>query len=213
MPWKKRLIIIIHAVLFSIGLMVFSFFIQYDMPVRLVSLAALLVPAVIIGTRIKTWREFGLIIGEVHSFSCLVICVISGIIAGILLSMYYRWHLDISLLPKSFHLFVITAALIGSMEELVFRGFLQGYIKSLGGVLSVLISTISHTGYKCCLFLSPAAPGNIDISFLAFWTFCAGIVFGTVRHQTKSLFPSLVGHAVFDILVYAEFTGAPWWVW
>jgi membrane protease YdiL (CAAX protease family) len=99
------------------------------------------------------------------------------------------------------------------MEELVFRGFLQEYIRSINGPFSVLFSTISHTGYKCCLFLSPVVTTNIDVGFLALWTFIIGILFGTIRHLSKSLLPSLSAHALFDILVYAEFATAPWWVW
>jgi membrane protease YdiL (CAAX protease family) len=130
-----------------------------------------------------------------------------------LFAVIYRWHLDISLFPKSLHLFVIVAALIGCVEELVFRGFIQEYVRSINGPFSVLFSTLSHTGYKCCLFLSPLITANIDVGFLALWTFIAGLLFGTIRHLSKSLLPSLTAHILFDILVYAEFISAPWWVW
>jgi membrane protease YdiL (CAAX protease family) len=129
------------------------------------------------------------------------------------LAVCYRLYLDISLFPKSFHLFVIVAAIIGCMEELVFRGFLQEYVKSINGPFSILFSTLSHTGYKCCLFLSPVITADIDIGKLAVYTFIAGILFGTMRHLSKSILPSLFAHALFDILVYAEFVTAPWWVW
>jgi len=137
----------------------------------------------------------------------------AGIAGGASLSFLYRWHLDISLIPGSIHLFVIVAAFIGSMEELVFRGFIQDYALRVNGLFSILAGTISHTGYKCCLFLSPAAESGIDLGFLALWTLLAGLIFGTVKHFTKSILPTLAAHAVFDILVYAEFANAPWWVW
>jgi membrane protease YdiL (CAAX protease family) len=56
-------------------------------------------------------------------------------------------------------------------------------------------------------------PADINVGFLALWTFGVGLLFGTVRHLSKSLLPSLTAHVLFDILVYAEFTTAPWWVW
>ena len=139
--------------------------------------------------------------------------LIIGIAMGIMLVVIYRWHLEFRLFPASLHLFVITAALIGSVEELVFRGFLQEYVRNINGPFSILFSTLSHTGYKCCLFLSPAVTSDVNVGFLALWTFLAGILFGTVRHLTGSLLPSLSAHALFDILVYAEFVTAPWWVW
>jgi membrane protease YdiL (CAAX protease family) len=99
------------------------------------------------------------------------------------------------------------------MEELVFRGFIQDYVKGINAPFSILFSTISHTAYKCCLFLSPMVTADINIGFLAIWTLIAGIMFGTIRHLSKSILPSLIVHALFDILFYAEFVIAPWWVW
>lgn len=213
MSGGKKLIILYEAVCCSFGLMIFSFFIHYKFPVRLLSFAALIISAFIISRNLRSLSDLKKITGEKISFKIAFLYTISGIALGIVLAVCYRRHLDISIFPGSFHFFVITAALIGCMEELVFRGFLQVSVQEINGPVSILFSTLSHTGYKCCLFLSPAASANIDISFLAFWTFIAGILFGTLRHFSKSILPSLSAHALFDILVYAELTGAPWWVW
>jgi membrane protease YdiL (CAAX protease family) len=213
MSGGKKLTLLSQAVLCSLGLMVFSFFIHYKFPVRLLSFAALLISAFIINRNLRSLSDLKKIIIENISFKIILTFTIFGIALGIALAVVYRWHLDIILFPNSFHSFVIVAALIGCMEELVFRGFLQEYIRSINGPFSVLFSTISHTGYKCCLFLSPVVTTNIDVGFLALWTFIIGILFGTIRHLSKSLLPSLSAHALFDILVYAEFATAPWWVW
>lgn len=61
--------------------------------------------------------------------------------------------------------------------------------------------------------LRSMAAAGIDIGLLAFWTFVAGIIFGTIKHFSKSILPSFIAHALFDIWVYAEFVSAPWWVW
>lgn len=213
MKGGERVTILSEAILTSLGLMVFSFFVQFKFPVRLLAFAALLISAVIISRNIKLLADLKKITGELISLRTTLLYIIFGIVIGIVLALIYRWHLDLSLFPKSVHLFVFSAALIGCMEELVFRGFLQEHVKSINGPFSILFSTISHTGYKCCLFLSPAITANIDVGFLALWTFLAGILFGTIRHLSKSLIPSLSAHVLFDILVYAEFVTAPWWVW
>jgi len=213
MSGRKKLTLLSEAALCSIGLMTFAFFIHYEFPVRLISFTALLIPAFIISRNLRSLSDLKIITGENISFRITLPYMIFGIATGLLLAVIYRGHLDISLFPKSLHIFVLIAAIIGSMEELVFRGFLQGYVKNLNGPVSILFGTLSHTGYKCCLFLSPVIPANIDIGFLAFWTFIAGILFGTIRHLSKSVLPSLSAHALFDILVYAEFVRAPWWVW
>jgi membrane protease YdiL (CAAX protease family) len=213
MSGGKRLTVLSGAILCSLGLMVFSFFIQFKFPVRLLAFAALLMSAFIISKNLRSFSDLKKITGEYVSWKITLLYLIIGIAMGIMLVVIYRWHLGISLFPASLHLFVITAALIGCVEELVFRGFLQEYARSINGPFSILFSTLSHTGYKCCLFLSPAVTTDINVGFLIFWTFLAGILFGTVRHLSKSILPSLSAHALFDILVYAEFVTAPWWVW
>ena len=209
----KRLAVLSEAILCGLGLMVFSFFIQFKFPVRLLAFAALLMSAFVISINIRSFTDLKKITGEYVSFKITLLLLITGIAMGIMLVVSYRWHLGISLFPVSIHFFVITAALIGCVEELVFRGFLQEYTRSINGPFSILFSTLSHTGYKCCLFLSPAATADINVGFLFIWTFLAGILSGTVRHLSKSLLPSVSAHALFDILVYAEFVTAPWWVW
>lgn len=213
MSAENKLSVLSGAILCSLGLMVFSFFIQFKFPVRLLAFAALLMSAFIISKNLRSFSDLKKITGESDSCKKTLLYLITGIAMGIILAVIYRQYLGIILFPSSFHLFVITSAIIGSVEELVFRGFLQEYTRSITGPFSILFSTLSHTGYKCCLFLSPAVTADINIGFLVLWTFLAGIIFGTVRHLTKSLLPTLSAHALFDILVYAEFVTAPWWVW
>jgi len=213
MSGEKRLTILSGAFLCSIGLMIFSFFINYKFPVRLVSFAGLTISALIIARNLRSLSDFKKLYGDISPVKTTLLFLSFGIVSGTGLAVLYRWYLDISLFPISIHSFVIVAALIGGVEEFVFRGFLQEYVKEINGPFSVLFSTLSHTGYKCFLFLSPVSAADIDVGFLALWTFGAGILFGTIRHLSKSLLPSLSAHILFDILVYAEFAAAPWWVW
>ncbi|HBC78530.1 MAG TPA: hypothetical protein DEO60_06150 [Bacteroidales bacterium] len=213
MSGKKRLVVLSEAIICSLGLMIFSYFIQLNFPVRFLAFTALFVSAFVISINIRSFTDLKKITGEYISCKKTVLHLITGIVMGIMLILLYRWHLGISLFPASIHPFVITAALIGCVEELVFRGFLQEYVRSFNSPFSILFSTLSHTGYKCCLFLSPATAGDINVGFLFLWTFIAGILLGTVRHLSKSLLPSLTAHALFDVMVYAEFVTAPWWVW
>jgi membrane protease YdiL (CAAX protease family) len=213
MAENKSHVFISEAILCSIGLMVFSFFIHYRFPIRLLSFAALTLPAYIIGRNLLSYSDLKKIIGEQSSFRIIFSYSIPGLLTGLFLAAFYRWHLDKSLFPESLHLFVFAAALIGCLEELVFRGYIQEHVKNVNATFSILFSTISHTGYKCCLFLYPLLSERVDVGFLALWTLIAGILFGTMKHFSKSVFPSLIAHALFDILVYAEFIRAPWWVW
>ncbi len=197
----------------SIALMVFSWFIHYGFPAILISVAALIFSAFIFSRNVLNFQDLRRKVGDYTSCKNYMPLGIGGVLSGIVTALLYRWHLGICLVPGSLNCFIIIAALIGAMEELVFRGFIQEQVKYLKGPFSVLFSTLSHTGYKCCLFLSPMALYNIDVLNLAFWTFLFGLLFGSIKHITKSILPSMIAHAIFDIWVYSELVKAPWWVW
>ena len=213
MTQRTKPAILSEAIICSLGFIVFAYFIHYRFPARLISFGALLLSGIIIARNLKSASDLGKIICKNDSIRDFLLFAASGVVIGSILSIWYRSHLDIELFPRSVHFFAFIAALIGSTEELVFRGFIQEHVRKINGPFSVLFGTLSHTGYKCFLFLSPAVTANIDVGFLALFTFIFGIVFGTIRYLSGSLLPALTAHALFDIIVYAEYTNAPWWVW
>ena len=213
MAISRRYKLLAEAITCTFALMVFSFFIHYKFPLKLISLGALLFTAWIFTGNLRSFSDLKYMIGKSGSPGINIFFISAGILTGILFGVFYRWHLEVSLFPLSVHLFVLVAALIGSVEELVFRGILQDYVSKINAPFSVLFSTFSHTAYKCCLFLSPMVTSEINIGFLIFWTFFAGILLGAIRHVSRSILPSMIAHALFDIIVYAEFVNAPWWVW
>jgi membrane protease YdiL (CAAX protease family) len=210
---NKKYISLLEAILCSLALMFFSFIINSVTPLRLFAIAALIVPAWFFSRNLQSLSDLRRIAHYPASTKITVLYCFAGILAGILFSTLYRWHLGMTLFPQSFHLFVLIAALIGATEELVFRGFIQDHVKKINTPFSILFGTLSHTAYKCCLFLSPMASAGTDIRFLAFWTLIAGILAGTIKHFSKSILPPVIAHSLFDILVYAGFVNAPWWVW
>jgi membrane protease YdiL (CAAX protease family) len=210
---KSKNIFLTEAIICSASLIVFSYFIHFELPVRLISLIALIIPAWIFTRNLQSFSDLSKIVSGPSSRKLTVIYLISGTLLGFLLAMMYRWHLEISLIPKSLAIFALVAALIGSMEELVFRGVIQDYVKKTSVPFSIIFSSLSHTAYKVCIFLVPVAAADFNIGFLAFWTFIVGIISGTIRQLSNSLIPSLIAHALFDIMVYGEYVNAPWWVW
>jgi membrane protease YdiL (CAAX protease family) len=204
---------ITEAAICSFAFMLFAFFVRYEFPLNLLAVIALILPSYFISRNLNTIQDIRKVTGGIPSPKLFILFSVTGITGGVAFAIMYRWHLDAPLVPQSIQWFAATAALIGCMEELVFRGYLQDSVKSYGPLFSVSFSTLSHTAYKCCLFLSPMAMMKVDVWFLALWTIIAGSIFGIIRHLTKSIIPSLVAHAIFDIWVYGEFANAPWWVW
>jgi membrane protease YdiL (CAAX protease family) len=208
--FTRRYSALLNALICSLLLFLFSFFILFAFPLKMISLTALAGVAFFLS---KAGEEYSLTNQKFTISGYLSVYTILGVVLGILLAIFYRWYLGISLLPQSCHLFVLIAALIGTIEEVVFRGVIQDQAKSVSVPFSIFFSTVSHTVYKCCLFLSPAAIGGINVANLAFWTFIFGLVCGYLKQRSGSIIPTIIAHAVFDVLVYAEFARAPWWVW
>lgn len=210
---KNRNIVISEVILCSVGLLIFSFFIHYSFPLKILSFAGLAVSGFIIGKNLVSPADITRITGARPSPGYSALLLIVGLVPGFGLVLLYRWSVDISLIPSVIHGFAFIAAIIGITEEIIFRGYIQGNLRDINATVSILGGSLAHTGYKCCLFMSPLVAGRIDIGYLALWTMIAGITFGTINHFTKSIIPSLAAHALFDILVYAEFVNSPWWVW
>lgn len=213
MTQKTQHFILAEAIICSLGFIVFAYFIHNEFPVRLISSGGLIIAGIVISRNLKSVSDLRKISGEHGGAFKLLLLVTSGLILGIILSVLYRRHLGIELFPRSIHVFAFVAALVGSTEEMIYRGFIQEHLRKINGPFSVLFGALSHTGYKVFLFLSPAVIVNVDTGFLALFTFLAGVVLGILKHLSGSLIPAITAHALFDIIVYAEFVKAPWWVW
>lgn len=136
-----------------------------------------------------------------------------GILLGLSYSLLYRHHLGLSFIPEHIYAFAIVAMGIGAAEELIFRGYLQGLVGNYGPIVASLLATVAHTGYKLSLFVVVPFAVDIDLFFLAQWTFLAGLFFSALREVAKNVTPSLLAHVVFDFMVYGSSQNAPWWIW
>jgi membrane protease YdiL (CAAX protease family) len=201
---------IYEALLCTFGLGVFSFFIHFSFPYRLLSFAGLILTAFFMS---RQWSAVKMPLFVKKFTFRNAFAILMAIILGFSIAFLYRNSLRIPLLLNSIQIFAVIAALIGIFEEIVFRGFIQGRLKEVNVLFSIFFGSFSHTIYKCCLFLSPVMLGKIDISFLAFWTFCCGLLFGILKQYSRSTIPPAIAHALFDVLVYGQCLSAPCWVW
>ena len=209
----RRSDVIIDATLCSIGFMIFAYFVHHAMPWKLVSFGALFISAFIMSRHLRSFSDMHYIFGDVSFTKRTIIYGFAGLLLGLADAMIYRHNIGMALIPDSLHSFAWVAPFIGIQEELVFRGYIQESVRKISGPFSVLFSTLSHTAYKICLFLSPFVAMKMDIGFLVVGGLSGSLLFGTLRYYSKSIIPSSVGHALFDHWVYGEFINAPWWVW
>lgn len=136
-----------------------------------------------------------------------------GEVLGVALGIVYRQQYGWPVLPERLTWFALPGALIGAMEELLYRGYVQGRARWLGPVGAVLFAAVCHTAYKCCLFAVAPLPVGVEVHALILVSFIAGVGFGVLRELSRCVWPAVLAHAAFDIVVYGAHGQAPWWVW
>lgn len=116
----------------------------------------------------------------------------------------YHWY------PESIQFFALVSIAIGITEELVFRGALFGQMRQYGIAWVMLFTALAHTIYKVSIFWNSA---TVDALFLFCCTAVVGLLLGTLRILSNSIWPCIAFHAFFDFIVYGDLLKAPWWVW
>jgi membrane protease YdiL (CAAX protease family) len=195
-----------------LGTLIFAAFIHQTFPLILIAVGGLAGTAAVIAfsTRDVMLREaFG--IGLLNRKLLPYMLVAVGL--GLLLGLFTRNRFELTLIPAGFTGIALVAPLVGTAEELVFRGYIQGHLRPVGKAFSILIASTAHTCYKLLVILSLAIPLQFDFFFLIFWTFIGGLLFGTLRELSGNTIPPVIAHAVFDIVLYGTLATAPVWVW
>lgn len=203
----------IREVLLSfIGILLFAGFIHQPFPLILVAIGGLVGTAAVISsaTRKMTMQEA---FGITKLTQKVLIYILPAIALGIVLGIFTRNRFELTLLPASFTGLALVAPLVGSSEELLFRGYIQGQLRPVGRIFSIVVASSLHTSYKLLVILSLAMPLQFDFIFLIFWTFAAGVLIGILRELAGNTLPPMIAHAVFDIVLYGGMATAPVWVW
>jgi membrane protease YdiL (CAAX protease family) len=106
---------------------------------------------------------------------------------------------SIPTLPLKWLVVIVSAVSAGACEETGFRGYMQRPIEEHhGAVVAILISTIFFTLVHLTKAWSLA--GMVPI------VFGAGLLLGLLAWSSQSLIPSMIGHVIMDIGLFAY-----WW--
>jgi membrane protease YdiL (CAAX protease family) len=200
------------AFLSLVGILLFAGFIHQDFPLLIIAIAGVAGAGIAIGYSIRN-IPFLFALGIDKLNGRILLYCLTAILLGIILGVLARNRFELSLVPEGLSRVALVAPLVGAVEELIFRGYMQGLIRPLGRGFSIVIAAAAHTGYKVLVILSLSGPFHFDYSFLVYWTIAGGVLFGTLRELSGSTFPPLIAHAVFDILLYGGMAAAPVWVW
>lgn len=212
--WKKnhRFRSLGNVSLVVTGLLIFALFIHQPWPARAIALGGLLAAALLMGfTRSQTALLNTLGLGMPGRR--ILLFTVLGIFLGVALGMFTRKHFNLGLLPATLTLVALIASLTGAVEELLFRGYIQGSLNPVNRIFALVYAAFTHTAYKLLVIYSLGRPMEFDFLFLARWTLLGGLAFGALRLLSRSVYPPLFAHAVFDILVYGASLTLPFWVW
>jgi membrane protease YdiL (CAAX protease family) len=139
--------------------------------------------------------------------------IAAGLGVGFIAALLYRDRLGAALLPQTLTGFALVAGLIGGVEEILYRGYVQGRLQGLGAFGAIAGAAALHAAYKSALFaLPPEGVATLPL-FIAAWTFVGGLLFGVLRQLSGNVLAPLAAHVCFDLLVYGNLAQAPWWVW
>ena len=129
------------------------------------------------------------------------------------LALFDRRMERMPLFPESLQWFVLISMLIGATEEFVFRGVIQGEASRWHSTGAIYLSATAFAAYKALLFFHPDTFNQADPWALFYITLPAGILLGYARKASGSLWPPILAHMLFDLILYGDTIKAPWWVW
>lgn len=194
------------------GLLVFALFIHHPWPAKIFALSGLLGTAILVAFTLRQTSPMDVLGLGKPGLSVYLYCL-AALILGLVLGMVTRSHFRLTLLPATLTLVALIAPLTGAMEELLFRGYIQGLLNPQNRFVALIYAALAHTAYKVLVIYSLGRPLEFDFLFLAQWTLAGGLAFGGLRLLSRSIYPPLIAHAVFDILVYGGSLTVPFWVW
>ena len=194
------------------ALWLFSLCIHFDFPLKLIALFALVFAGFWMNTINKNLPE-SILSPTLWRFKTSINWILIAVILSFVLAIYSRIDDGLLAIPSKIGGFVMVAVLIGFVEEVVFRGIIQGALQNWNEKGAIVIASFSHAGYKGLLFVFPLQYLNNSALELFGYTFLAGLVLGYSRYITGSLWPAIFAHCLFDFWLYMEQSAAPWWVW
>lgn len=195
------------------GMCIFGIFIHETGCWRIVSFVGLAIVAVAISLSARDIHSLLAVLGLVSITRKVGYYSLAGITFGVLLGLIYNAVKADSLLPQALTKFALIAPLIGVMEELVFRGFVQSRLTPAGAMASVLVAASGHTLYKYLVIKTVPVDLDTYMPSLVLLTFLVGVVLGIMKEVSRNVIPPALAHALFDIIVYGGAILAPVWIW
>jgi membrane protease YdiL (CAAX protease family) len=201
------------GILCAVGMVLFACLIPFAFPLRALAFLILFLIGFIITRNLYHQKNSAFLLVRDAFSQKMIACYLVGLLMGVAGAMYYKGSIGLPVFPSLFRSFALVAMCIGAMEEIVFRGFIQGRLSRFHPGFAIVFAAFAHASYKAFLFLSPASQQHLPVLPFYTWTFGAFILIGFLRYYSGRILPAIIVHAIFDLLVYSENVHSPWWVW
>ncbi len=159
-----------------------------------VGLFAIAIAIVIICSVTSLWKEVGVIARPQNASKCLFFIPMWVLATG---NAWDGFRLQYS--GAALWYAILSMALVGFIEEMIFRGFLfRAILKKRKPIVAIIISAVTFgIGHIVNLLAGMATTENLlMIIFAIAW----GFVFTMVYYKSGSLLPCIIAHAVVDVL-------------
>jgi len=210
---KTSLLSILEILLVLSGISIFAWFIHGERLSFWIAIGGLMMTSIIISFAILRSANLLSLLGLDSLKRRIIIISIRGIVIAIIMAALIRKITGLSLFPFPLTFVAVISPVIGATEELIFRGFIQGNLKTSGIFLSIFLAAAGHSLYKYLVLRSLPVDVGIDFGWLVLSTFMLGLILGASREISGSVIPAMTWHVVFDIIFYGDFTEMPVWVW
>lgn len=172
----------------------------------LLGLSAVAVVIAIISSVIPLWKKVGVAAKPQNVRLCLYFLPMIVLATGNIWDGFELNYRGVNLWYA-----IGSMALVGFVEEMIFRGFLfRALLKKRGPKVAIIVSAVTFgIGHIVNLLAGMATLENLMmIIFAVAW----GFIFTMVYYKSGSLFPCIVVHAVVDVLspIAAETTWGSW---
>jgi membrane protease YdiL (CAAX protease family) len=185
---------------------IFGFFIHHPLPLQLLSFGAITYISFVIAKD----GELLMPIIPPRSVHLKSAWMIIGVLAAYITAFELRLEAGLPFQFSHLTSFALVAILIGIMEEVLFRGWMLSQFKRHIWI-GVVITSLAHASYKSVLFFSPYLAYTVYPLHLFILTWKAGLFLGLSRVLSGSIWPAILAHALFDMLIYGD-QSMPWWV-
>ena len=186
----------------AVGMVLFAYLIPFTFPLKAVAFLILFLVGFIITRNLFHQKDSAFFLVRDAFSEKMVVYYLVGLLMGVAGAMYYRGSIGLPVLPFTFRSFALVAMCIGAMEELLFRGFIQGRLSKLHPGFAIVFAAFAHASYKAFLFLSPASQQHIPIWPFYTWTFGVFPITGIIKVLFKVEYFLLLLHMQYLTFLY-----------